>query len=387
VSTTPERCRRRPRRQSSIESFPLFGYGLRDYDELYAEKLDLLLAIDRNERVIWQGRFRHALQDAEIVPRPDSGHLPIWLGTGGNPRSLLRAGQLGLPIAYGIIGGQPHRFAQLAELYLRAAHASRTAEANIKVSAGSPGFIGDDGPSARDAWWREWHETMTIVGRRRGFPPPPRAAYDLDTSPGGAVFVGSPEEVAERIVALHGHLGHMSKAICPCFASSSVACGSSGTKTPTTPMPPVGRTTLTSAQQLGLAAVVGTHAGVAVGATGVARVDRQAEAGAAGLAVAAEAAADVEGENDAVADGEGDDAVADLDDLPDVLVAEHLALLDVGPALVHVQVAPADVGGGDADDDVGGSFDRCVRDVGDRDVEGAVVDECVHADGLLALAL
>jgi probable LLM family oxidoreductase len=196
-------------RGSSIESFPLFGYDLRDYDELYAEKLDLLLAIDRNERVTWQGRFRPALQDAEIVPRPDSGHLPIWLGTGGNPRSSLRAGQLGLPISYGIIGGQPHRFAQLAELYRRAAHASSAPAENIKVSVGSPGFIGDDGPTARDTWWREWHETMAIIGRRRGFPPPPRAGYDLDTSPLGALFVGSPEEIAERIVALHGHLGHM----------------------------------------------------------------------------------------------------------------------------------------------------------------------------------
>lgn len=196
-------------RGSSIESFPLFGYDLRDYDELYAEKLDLLLAIDRNERVTWQGRFRAALHDAQIVPRPDAGHLPIWLGTGGNPRSSLRAGQLGLPISYGIIGGQPHRFAQLAELYRRTARDSGTAEENIKVSVGSPGFVGDNGSSARDAWWREWHEAMTIIGHRRGFPPPSRASYDHDTAPQGALFVGSPEEIAERIVRLHGYLGHM----------------------------------------------------------------------------------------------------------------------------------------------------------------------------------
>lgn len=196
-------------RGSSIESFPLFGYDLSDYDDLYAEKLDLLLAIDRNERVTWQGRFRPALHDAEIVPRPDSGRLPIWLGTGGNPRSSLRAGQLGLPVSYGIIGGQPHRFAALAELYRRAARASGTPEQTIKISVGSPGYLGDDGPSARDAWWREWHETMAIVGSRRGFPPPTRASYDDDTSRHGALFVGSPEEVAQRIVALHGHLGHM----------------------------------------------------------------------------------------------------------------------------------------------------------------------------------
>jgi len=195
-------------RGSSIESFPLFGYDLQDYDELYGEKLELLLAIDRDERVTWRGRFRPALDDAEVWPRPDSGHLPIWLGTGGNPRSSLRAGQLGLPIAYGIIGGQPHRFAQLAELYRRSARASGVPEANIKVSVGIPGFVGDDGPTARETWWREWLETMTVVGRRRGFPPPPRGLYDQDSAPGGALFVGSPEEIAERVVALHGHLGH-----------------------------------------------------------------------------------------------------------------------------------------------------------------------------------
>src|SRR5215212_10372080 len=125
-------------RGSSIESFPLFGYDLRDYDDLYAEKLDLLLAIDRNERVTWQGRFRPALQDAEIVPRPDSGHLPIWLGTGGNPRSSLRAGQLGLPISYGIIGGQPHRFAQLAELYRRSARAAGTPSTRSRSRSEAP---------------------------------------------------------------------------------------------------------------------------------------------------------------------------------------------------------------------------------------------------------
>jgi len=196
-------------RGSSVESFPLFGYDLQDYDELYAEKLDLLLAIDRNERVTWRGRFRPALHEAEVWPRPDSGHLPIWLGTGGNPRSSLRAGQLGLPIAYGIIGGQPHRFAPLAELYRRAASAAGAPASSTKVSVGSPGFIGEDGPTARESWWREWQEAMTVVGRRRGFPSPPRAAYDQDTAPRGALFVGSPEEVAERIVALHAHLGHM----------------------------------------------------------------------------------------------------------------------------------------------------------------------------------
>src|ERR1700704_1993670 len=108
-------------RGSSTESFPLFGYSLNDYDELYAEKLDLLLKINASETVTWSGKYRPALDDALVVPRPDSGSLPVWLGTGGNPQSSVRAALLGLPISYAIIGGQAARFAPLAELYRRAA--------------------------------------------------------------------------------------------------------------------------------------------------------------------------------------------------------------------------------------------------------------------------
>jgi probable LLM family oxidoreductase len=196
-------------RGSSIESFPLFGYDLRDYDRLYAEKLDLLLAIDRGNPVTWSGSVRPALDRATIVPRPASGHLPIWLGTGGNPQSSARAGRLGLPIAYGIIGGIPARFAPLTELYRRTAESSGHTGADIRVSVGSPGFVDVEGRAARDLWWPEWLDTMSTLGDSRGFAAPSRASYDRDTAAGGALFVGGPEEIADRIIELHSHLGHM----------------------------------------------------------------------------------------------------------------------------------------------------------------------------------
>ena len=196
-------------RGSSTESFPLFGYSLADYDELYAEKLDLLLKINAGGTVTWSGKHRPALRDAVVVPRPEAGGLPIWLGTGGNPHSSMRAGHLGLPIAYGIIGGQAKRFAPLAELYRRAAREAGVPEADIKVAVASPGFVGDHAATAKDLWWRHWHTLMGSVGAVRGFAPPSRALYDHEANGHGALFVGDPEEVAERILTLHKSLGHM----------------------------------------------------------------------------------------------------------------------------------------------------------------------------------
>jgi alkanesulfonate monooxygenase SsuD/methylene tetrahydromethanopterin reductase-like flavin-dependent oxidoreductase (luciferase family) len=196
-------------RGSSTESFPLFGYSLADYDELYAEKLDLLLKINESNPVTWHGRHRPPLDNAWVVPRPEQRHLPIWLGTGGNPHSSMRAGYLGLPISYGIIGGQTKRFAPLAELYRRAAREAGIPEANIKVSVASPGFIGDDAKAAKDLWSRHWTALMASIGEIRGFVPPSRAQFDHDANRDGALFVGDPEEIAERVVALHKRLGHM----------------------------------------------------------------------------------------------------------------------------------------------------------------------------------
>ena len=195
-------------RGSSTESFPLFGFDLGDYDELFAEKLDLLLKLNASERVTWRGKHRPALDDAVVVPRPDSGALTIWLGTGGNPKSSMRAGLLGLPIAYGIIGGRPERFAPLAELYRRAAHQAQTPAERIRVSVANPGFIGEDSRAARDLWFPYWHTTMSEIGAIRGFGAPGREHFEHDATT-GALFVGAPEDVAERIVRLHERLGHV----------------------------------------------------------------------------------------------------------------------------------------------------------------------------------
>jgi probable LLM family oxidoreductase len=195
-------------RGSSTESFPLFGFDLGDYDALFAEKLDLLLKINASERVTWRGKHRPALEDALVVPRPDAGSLPIWLGTGGNPQSSMRAGYLGLPIAYGIIGGNPERFAPLAELYRRAAQQAQTPPERIRVSVANPGFIGEDSRAARDRWFPHWHGAMSEIGAIRGFRPPGREHFEHDATT-GALFVGAPEDVAERIVRLHERLGHV----------------------------------------------------------------------------------------------------------------------------------------------------------------------------------
>ena len=195
-------------RGSFIESFPLFGYQLEDYDELYDEKLALLLALNDNERISWSGRFRPALEDSLIVPRPTSGKLDIWIATGGNAQSSARAGLLGLPVTYAIIGGQPARFAPLVDLYRRArAHAGHQVESG-KVAVAGPGFLAADDATAKDTFYPYWKESMSRIGRERGFAAPTRASYDAETSFDGALFVGSPEVIAERVVQLHRNLGN-----------------------------------------------------------------------------------------------------------------------------------------------------------------------------------
>ena len=198
-------------RGSSIESFPLFGYALVDYDELFEEKLALLLQLNdlgEDEPTSWQGRFRPALTDAVVVPRPDGGRLPIWRGTGGSPASTVRAGQQGVPVIYGIIGGQAARFRPLAELYRAAAsQAGHLAESAI-VGVANPGFVGPSSQGAKDLWWGQWRTMWEFLGQARGVGAPQRGSYDRDAGPGGSLFVGAPEEIAERVVDLHGQLGH-----------------------------------------------------------------------------------------------------------------------------------------------------------------------------------
>ena len=161
-------------RGSSIESFPLFGYDLRDYDELFAEKLDLLLEINANERVIWKGRTRPDLNGEYVAPRAEHGPIPIWLGVGGNPGSVIRAAELGLPMATGVLGGNAIRNAGIANLYRRAAELGNTPE-QTRMTPGSPGFLMTDGKKARDFWWPHWHQFMKVVGAQRGFSPASKA--------------------------------------------------------------------------------------------------------------------------------------------------------------------------------------------------------------------
>ncbi|CAN7551674.1 LLM class flavin-dependent oxidoreductase [Pseudarthrobacter oxydans] len=195
-------------RGSSKESYPLFGFDLADYDQLYADKLDLLQLLNRHETVTWSGEYRPALQGALVVPRPENGELALWLGTGGSPGSSVRAGRRGLPVIYGIIGGEPARFAPLADLYRQAAAQSNTPSEKIRVGITNPGFIGDDGQKTRDMWWGHWSTRMEMISAQRGFPMMSRDRYQRTATGTGALFVGHPEEIAERIITLHRAMGH-----------------------------------------------------------------------------------------------------------------------------------------------------------------------------------
>jgi probable LLM family oxidoreductase len=198
-------------RGSSVETFPLFGFDLRDYDKLYAEKLDLLMTINESasEHVTWEGSVRPALNDLAVVPRPSGGRLPIWLATGGNASSSARAGTLGLPISYGIIGGEPHRFAPLAELYRRTAAQAGHAGDNVKVSVAALGLVAPTKKEALERFYPGWRNLVIEMGKLRGWPAPDKRQFDAQATAPGAYYVGDPDDVAERIVHLHGYMGHM----------------------------------------------------------------------------------------------------------------------------------------------------------------------------------
>jgi alkanesulfonate monooxygenase SsuD/methylene tetrahydromethanopterin reductase-like flavin-dependent oxidoreductase (luciferase family) len=191
-------------RGSSTDSFPLFGYDLDDYDRLYADKLGLLLAVNDSPLVSWESPFRPPLKEALVVPRPDKP-IPIWLGTGGSPGSTIRAGQAGLPISYGILSGTPQRWGQQGALYREAARQAGADESKLAISVAGHGFIGRDGRAAKDLFFRHEQAAYAAFGRF-----PARSWKDAapNYSPGGMVFAGDPEEIAERIIDLHHHLGH-----------------------------------------------------------------------------------------------------------------------------------------------------------------------------------
>jgi len=195
-------------RGSFIESFPLFGYDLADYDDLFVEKLDLLLQLRESERVTWSGQHRPAIDDLGVYPRPVQEKLPIWVAVGGNAGSAIRAGTLGLPMALAIIGGMPERFAPFAELHREAARAAGHGPATLPLSINSHGYIADTSQRAADESFGPFAATMDKIGRERGWPAMSRQAFDASRTLLGANFVGSPQEVIEKILFQHEIFNH-----------------------------------------------------------------------------------------------------------------------------------------------------------------------------------
>ncbi len=194
-------------RGSFTEAFPLFGLSLADYDELFDEKLDLLLRIRAAETVTWSGRHRPALTGQGVYPRPLQDPLPVWVGVGGTPTSFVRAGLLGLPLMVAIIGGQPRQFAPLVDLYRRAGAEAGHPPETLQVGLHVFGFVADSTQAAADTIYPGWHEMFTKVSRERGFARPTRAQFDATSGPDGAFFTGDPDTVAEKLVRISGQLG------------------------------------------------------------------------------------------------------------------------------------------------------------------------------------
>jgi probable LLM family oxidoreductase len=195
-------------RGSFIESFPLFGYDLDDYDELFAEKLDLLLKIRDSDRVTWSGGHRAALNDAAVWPRPVQEEMPVWVAVGGSPQSVIRAGTLGLPLTIAIIGGTYEAFAPLVKLYRESYAAGGRDPADSKLAINTHAFVGDTSADADRAFAAPYLAMMSRIGRERGWPPSGQREYEALRSPRGPLAVGSPDQVAEKILAEHALFGH-----------------------------------------------------------------------------------------------------------------------------------------------------------------------------------
>lgn len=195
-------------RGSFIESFPLFGYDLNDYDTLFSEKLDLLLKIREAEHVTWHGRHRASIDHLAVYPRPVQAELPIWVGVGGTPQSVVRAASRGLPMALAIIGGMPERFATFTDLYRKTARDAGYDPANLPLSINSHGFIADTRQQAIDESFPSVKLVMDKIGRERGWSPMQKSQYEASASLRGANFVGSPDDIIEKILFQHDIFGH-----------------------------------------------------------------------------------------------------------------------------------------------------------------------------------
>ena len=195
-------------RGSFIESYPLFGQDLDDYDELFAEKLKLLLALRETDIITWEGKHRPSIDGRGVYPRPLQNPLPVWIAVGGTPASVMRAGALGLPLAVAIIGGAPSRFAPMVQLYRDAALRASRNPATLPVSINSHGLIADTSQRAIEVAFPPYLEAMGRIGRERGWPPPTRQQFEFEASPQGAIFVGSPQQVIDKILYEHEIFQH-----------------------------------------------------------------------------------------------------------------------------------------------------------------------------------
>ena len=190
-------------RGSFTESFPLFGYDLQDYDELFAEKLELLLKVRDREKITWTGQHRAPIEDRGVYPRPVQDPLPVWLAVGGNPGSAIRAAELGLPLVLAIIGGRPERFVPLIELYRESARGAGHDPARLPVAINSHAFIAENSQDAAETFYPPYATIMTKIGRERGWSPMTREQFEALRAPRGSLLVGSPQEVIEKILYEH----------------------------------------------------------------------------------------------------------------------------------------------------------------------------------------
>ncbi len=185
-------------RGSFIESFPLFGYDLKDYDDLFSEKLELLLKLNESEKISWKGKHRSPIQNLGVYPRPFQKRLPVWIAVGGTPESVIRSGKLGLPMALAIIGGSPANFLPLVELYRKTSAAA--GHGQLPLAVHSHGYISEDSNQAADEFFPSYAYVMSNIGRERGWPPTTRAQFEAGRSKQGALLVGSPQQVIDKIL-------------------------------------------------------------------------------------------------------------------------------------------------------------------------------------------
>ncbi|MET0244079.1 MAG: LLM class flavin-dependent oxidoreductase [Flavitalea sp.] len=187
-------------RGSFIESFPLFGYNLQDYDELFSEKLEMLMQINSEEIVNWRGKFRSPVQKQGVFPRPLQPKLPIWIAVGGTPASVIRAGELNLPLTIAILGGEPARFAQLTDLYRKAAASKGHDLSKLQIAINEHMYIAETSEQAADEFFPIYEKIMNKVGKERGWGPLTRPQFEQLRQPNGPLLVGSPEEVAKKLI-------------------------------------------------------------------------------------------------------------------------------------------------------------------------------------------